>query len=400
MKKEQNKKILIIFPHNFFELKSGIHKMFYHLAKYFKSRNYIVDLYSLKNYESIWEGNYPFDSKIISNLYLFDYAKGNQNFRISFKEKMMNLFFKIFKFERKLEKLPDYAFPEMKEELKKIVNYNQYTHIIVGYAYWANLIKDSYFNNIVKIISINDFLTYQIKEYSPIEVNIDKLVKDEINRINLFDIAISISNDEYLFFKEKAKKPKHYLIPIFFDDPLKNVKKIKSFDKRRFDITFLGFKNIHNINGINWFLNEVWPKIRKKYKLRIVGKVVEDIVKLKDKNIRYDNYIKNLNDVYLNTKITISPLFSGTGLKVKIIESLAYGIPVVSTSISLLGFPKKENNGCLIADNAKDFVKQIDKLIKNHYYYKKISKLGRDLFLNYFEKELNYKKLDEIFNFS
>ena len=69
------KRILIIYPHNFFEKNSGINIMFYYFAKSLKQNGFDIDLFSLKNFECKWEKNYPFDKKIIflePNVFKFD----------------------------------------------------------------------------------------------------------------------------------------------------------------------------------------------------------------------------------------------------------------------------------------------------------------------------------------
>jgi len=389
------KRVLIIYPHNFFEKNSGINTMFYYFSKSLKQNGFDIDLFSLKNFECKWEKNYPFDKKIVSNLYLYDFCQNN---KISLTNKIKSKITNIFKVKKgnhnnqEIENLPDYASPEMKNELKKILSTQRYSHILVGYAYWANLLKDIDVSDAVKVISVNDWLTVQMKDYFKGKINIPNFIKDEIDRINLFDISIEISTFEHQLFSQLASHPKHYLIPIFVEKH-----KIIKSKNLKYDIAFIAHRNQYNIEGIKWFINEVMPLIPK-IKLLIVGKVNTEIGVSKNKNITQIEYIENISNAYKNTKIVICPLFGGTGLKVKIIEALSYGTPVVCTPQSLVGFPYESNNGISVASTPTEFAYQITKLISNQKLYKIESTNAYNFFKKYFSTNVATAKLKEIFN--
>ena len=277
------KKILIVYPHNFFETTSGINKMFYNLAVYLKSKKYTVDLLSLKNFEYQWKENSPIDKKIVTNLYLYDFRTiKNTN-----------------------PSLPDLVDDSMRAYFKDIVLKNEYSHILISYVFWANLIGDPAFTHVKKIVSINDFLTFQLKTDAQTSDEIAKMLGEEIKRINLFDIAISISEFEYAFFSQLTSRPKHYLIPIFTNTPKRANK------KEKYDIGFIGFDNKHNISGMSWFLKEVWPKLKNK-KMIIVGKIVEQIDIPKSDDITCIPYLSELSELYSQVKLMVSPLFTKT----------------------------------------------------------------------------------------
>jgi len=73
-------------------------------------------------------------------------------------------------------------------------------------------------------------------------------------------------------------------------------------------------------------------------------------------------------------------LHGGTGLKVKIIEALSYGTPVICTSESMVGFPNENDNGIIVENDPKEFAKQIIKLTSSPKFLDEQSKKGKKYF--------------------
>jgi len=271
---KNNKRILIVYPHNFFERNNGVNNMFYYFSKYLKSIGFTIDIFTLKNFESKWEPGYPFDSKIVKNIYFYDFSIKEKP---TTGQRILNKLNNIFKSKNRnnsseiIQNLPDFATPQMKKQFIEIISKNKYSHILVGYAYWANLIKNINLNKIIKIISVNDWLTIQMKDHCNGKINMTSLFKDEVERINMFDIAIEISTFEYQLFSQLAPNPKHFLVPIFMD-----AKRIIKSNIPKYDVAFIAYKNIYNVDGIKWFIEKVLPIIPNT-KLLIVGKVNDEI---------------------------------------------------------------------------------------------------------------------------
>ncbi|MEC0264322.1 glycosyltransferase family 4 protein [Paenibacillus anseongense] len=167
-------------------------------------------------------------------------------------------------------------------------------------------------------------------------------------------------------------------------------------NKKDIDLLFIGYDNSYNIEGIRWFLENVYPHLDSKINITIAGKVVEHIDK-NYSNITKLGYVENLDELYSRTKISMCPLLNGTGMKVKVIEAMSYGIPIVCTSRGVDGFPDKTQNGCLITDNYKEFGHFINQLLNdNNFYQKSLNEVAQ-----YFNKQLSYEQnassLKEVF---
>lgn len=77
----------------------------------------------------------------------------------------------------------------------------------------------------------------------------------------------------------------------------------------------------------------------------------------------------------MNSKaIMIVPLFSGSGIRIKIIEGMALGKIIISTSIGTEGINSTHNKNILIADTPENFIKEIEKILHDQNIFSKIGK--------------------------
>ena len=104
------------------------------------------------------------------------------------------------------------------------------------------------------------------------------------------------------------------------------------------DVIFVGsFLHTPNIEGMNWFVRNIMPKLVKK-KPNIIVTVVGQgppgfLFNAFEENIRVLGYVEDLNSLILSSRCAIAPLLSGAGVKGKILSSLSAGLPVVTTTV-------------------------------------------------------------------
>lgn len=81
--------------------------------------------------------------------------------------------------------------------------------------------------------------------------------------------------------------------------------------------------------------------------------------------VKYLGLIENLDELYNGIDIVVNPVRQGTGLKIKCLEAIAYGKPLVSTSEGLAGIENACNTVALKADTAKTLADHLENLINN-----------------------------------
>ncbi len=148
-------------------------------------------------------------------------------------------------------------------------------------------------------------------------------------------------------------------------------------------ILFVGnFSHKPNVDGILFFLRYIFPIIKEK-----IGDVVVDIVgenppgeilsmpNLKD--INTFGYVDDLRPFYERAMLSICPIRIASGSRIKILEALAYGHPVVSTRIGCSGLDVVDREHILIADSPSDFAQAICLLIESRELRRQIGRKGR-----------------------
>ena len=113
-----------------------------------------------------------------------------------------------------------------------------------------------------------------------------------------------------------------------------------------------------NLDGMKWFFTDVYPLLGKDVKVKIIGVALplEYQQKLKDfPSVDYLGFVDNPYEIIANAKAMLAPLFSGAGVKVKVIESLACGTPVVGSEIAFEGISREWNDFMILANDPSTF---------------------------------------------
>lgn len=111
-----------------------------------------------------------------------------------------------------------------------------------------------------------------------------------------------------------------------------------------------------NEHGIAWFVENVFPHIRDRIPavLDVVGAPPNNPIQAP--GVTYRGYVPSLEDYYRDAHVSVVPIFFGSGTRGKIVEAMAYGTPVVSTTIGAEGLHVAPDTHYLRADTAEEFV--------------------------------------------
>jgi len=125
-----------------------------------------------------------------------------------------------------------------------------------------------------------------------------------------------------------------------------------------------------NLEAVEWFLEKCWPSLNKHYpdlKLFLAGRSFpEEIIKANHPNVICEGRIEDAHAYMKKKQIMIVPLHSGSGMRVKIIQGMALGKTIISTSIGAEGIPATHEKEILIADTPEKFVSTIETCINNY----------------------------------
>ncbi len=138
-----------------------------------------------------------------------------------------------------------------------------------------------------------------------------------------------------------------------------------------------------NEEGIYWFLDKVWDKVAKRnpgLQLNLAGRNMPKwLLKLKKKNVNILGEVPDAKEFVKNNDIAIVPLLSGSGIRIKIIESMAMGKTVITTMVGAEGIQYSEYENIIIADSPGKMVEVICKIIKEPNEAQRIGRNARHL---------------------
>lgn len=229
-------------------------------------------------------------------------------------------------------------------------------------------------NTTAKIIYYGHDLHF-LREMREFELTGDKALlksseewkKKELDLMNKVDTILYPSDVEVEEIKKINASLDVRRLPAYIMENSKNLKDIKD----RKDLLFVGgFGHGPNVDGIMWFCENIFPKVIEKnpnIKLNIVGsKAPDKVLSLKSDNINVLGFVSDeeLAELYKNCRISVAPLRYGAGIKGKIIEAIANGIPVVTTTCGAEGIA---NNGnfIIVDDDREKFAQNILKLYED-----------------------------------
>ncbi len=221
--------------------------------------------------------------------------------------------------------------------------------------------------------------------------HLSKTLKEyELSLLNKFDGVAAITKGDSNFFQKTEYNIPIHCIP-FGIDPLEY--EGLHVANNKISLFHIGAMNwIPNQEGISWFLEKVWPEVNNTFpdlEFFLAGrKMPQWLLESTNPNVKVLGEVPDAKEFIKLKSIMIVPLFSGSGIRIKIIEGMAAGKTIISTSVGAEGINYTDGKDILIADTPMDFISQIKKCKKNPDLCKEIGYNARCLV----EKEHNMSK--------
>lgn len=222
----------------------------------------------------------------------------------------------------------------------------------------------------------------------------------EKNSLKKVDKFLFISQDEMKYFEEKYPQYKfkyEWLPAIIEGNIIENL-----YDELSEDyILYYGDLTVsHNIIGIKIFLEYVYAKVYKKrnIKIKVAGKINDiDREELSKKpGVEVLGYVDDLDKCIAQSKFVVAPIYTGAGVKIKVIDAISKGKILITTPKGIEGTGLIKDKNALCANNFEEYYNYCIRALENDLDIKLISKKGYEFVNKYYTEEYNIKKLKEL----
>jgi polysaccharide biosynthesis protein PslH len=227
-----------------------------------------------------------------------------------------------------------------------------------------------------------------------------QLRKYELHHLNSYDGIAAITRNDADFFKQHG-----CMIPLT-DIPFGV--EVKDYpaepDNMGSPALFhLGSMNwVPNLEGITWFLNEVWPLIHKhlpELRLHLAGRgMPEKLLSMKLPNVEMAGEVPDAQAFIRSYAIMVVPLFSGSGIRIKIIEGMAMGKAIISTKIGAEGIRYTHGENILIANTPEEFLAAVTQCIQSPQLCSSLGQNARQLIEDEHSLEQVIAKLEKFYS--
>jgi glycosyltransferase involved in cell wall biosynthesis len=228
------------------------------------------------------------------------------------------------------------------------------------------------------------------------------LKRFELSLFEKIDGYLPITEVDHSFFKTKFSTLSSQVIP-FAINPSAYPIQDHIIDKNEISFFTLSSMNWQpNIEGMTWFLENVWKKITEKHPkhtLILAGKGNKAVFSKKNyKNVQIYDFVENAQQFMNAHDIMIVPLLSGSGMRIKIMEGMALGKPIITTTIGAEGIEITDKENIFIADTPEEMIQIIDFCVDLGGKCNKKKKNARKLIENKYAQEIITKDLVAILN--
>ena len=217
------------------------------------------------------------------------------------------------------------------------------------------------------------------------------------------DTILVVSNQEKNLLIPIAMERKAEVIPngvdsrCFEQKSAGQIDKHQSAEEARRSVIFVGnLEYLPNQEAVKIISSQIAPKVRETIedaRFSIVGRASKE---LKMQNLDFLGVVGSVPNVLRDFDVAIAPLLSGSGTRLKILEYLSSGLPVVTTSKGAEGLEIVHGTHAFIEDDMEEFAARVVMLLRDKELAEKIGKAGRELVQRKYDWKIISNTLDAI----
>lgn len=217
-----------------------------------------------------------------------------------------------------------------------------------------------------------------------------------------FDAVLAVSREDTAALQEAAGQPRDIVvIPIAVDTEEATVIQREAEASHILHIGTMYWPP--NIDAVNWFVHCVYPIIRQQrpdVQFDVIGsRPPAELLALNDAGlgINVAGYVKDPTSFQRQAAVTVVPLLAGGGMRVKILNALAEGIPIVSTTLGCEGIEVTPGQDILVGDTPEAFAAKVLQVLNDSGLGRQLAANGRSLVEEKYDYRRACRPLDEVY---
>ncbi len=283
------------------------------------------------------------------------YQRPSQSVR-RFVSKVQRAFRLNAQYNRSVDALWD---PATEAALRDLHEAHQFDAVIVEYVFFSKAF-DAFPASVRKILDTHDVFTDRYQLYLDNNARpqwFSTSARQEALALDRADVALAIQENEAEHFRKISDTPVqvvgHFVEICQLDSPGDDL-----------DLLYIGGNNPINMQSMDWFRDEVLHAVKRAHpdvRVGVAGSIC-DVLK-SDPNMIFLGETQDLPATYARTRIAINPMLYGTGLKIKTVEALGFGKPLVTTSCGAEGMDDGCGTAFLVADEPAQMADQLMRVL-------------------------------------
>ncbi|TWU31990.1 glycosyltransferase family 4 protein [Novipirellula artificiosorum] len=272
--------------------------------------------------------------------------------------------------------LETYRWPHAPLQFKSLIKSLRPDFVLSVYVVWANLL-DAFpieKRGFRAIVDTHDLLHVRQQQFSDYEEShwIEISKEEEATALQRFDLILATQQDEAKTLRSMAPKSK---VIVVGHQPELRVEQPgfvsgKDSNSETIRLGFIGSNNAANVDGLRWFLQHCWSRIHQMTgaELIVAGQVAQGLCQKTTWNVprvQFLGQVPQIDDFYTKIDIAINPVRFGSGLKIKSIESMCFGKPLVAHPHNTRGLPAATVESMFVADQPDRFSDACIRLIRD-----------------------------------
>lgn len=207
-------------------------------------------------------------------------------------------------------------------------------------------------------------------------------------------MMVVTEEDRECLVRELPERPIH-CVPDYY--PVVSGEAVPGFGARS-DLVFVGgFRHTPNVDAVTWFCREIWPLLAERLpdiRFHIVGDAAPaDVKRLASDRVIVHGHVSDLSTLLAGVRISVAPIRYGAGMKGKITNALAHGLPSVATPVAAEGMGLVEGRDILVAAGPAGFADAVARLYGDEALWKSLSAAGTALVETRFGHSAIYPRL-------